>query len=262
MEKNYLQYVSQTKSLLTPEGLWENIRRLRPLGHFIKDPEGRWQPLHYPGYTLITPVFPDETVNIKTYCILGDIQQILFRDLNPAKVVPAPLSAFHATIARLISGTDYENRMRNGRNGEFLNEMAAVLSDIPVLKPVKMEFRGVSVSPNGVIMALLDPATEDDYQRLIALRKYIYANKPLQNLGVEPKRLFLGHVTLAYIEDVFNWEDQKTLMELLTALNERFFQSPPPFEITRAEVRRFENYLSFVREDNWPCYQFADVLRF
>lgn len=257
MEKTYGEYNNLIESLLTMEKQGENIRALRPLGHFIKDGGGQWRPLFYPGYTLITPTFQSETVNIGTYCALGDIQQILLQKLNPLKVIPAPISAFHATVARLISGTDYENRMKNGGDNEFLNEIATALSDIPVLKPVRMTVRGLSVSYNGVIMALISPETEDDYHRLMNVRNYIYQNKLLQSLGVEPKRLFLGHVTLAYVEEIFGWDDQKDLMEILTALNARFFEAPLPFVISRAEVRQFDNYLNFTREKNWPTYRFA-----
>ncbi|HWQ43810.1 MAG TPA: hypothetical protein VN456_17510, partial [Desulfosporosinus sp.] len=121
---------------------------------------------------------------------------------------------------------------------------------------VKYEVKGLSVFPQGVIAAIVSPVTENDYQRLQALRDYLYTDKVLKNLGVERKRSFYGHITLFYIEEKLSGKDRRMLADAVIDINKRFFSTPLPFNLTRAEVRKFNNFSEFYRRDYWPVYVF------
>lgn len=79
-------------------------------------------------------------------------------------------------------------------------------------------------------------------------------NHELIHLGVERKRAFNGHISLLYIEENLTDDDRRALADLLIAINDQFFQTPLPYNIAQAEVRKFNNFLSYYRQDDWPIY--------
>jgi hypothetical protein len=257
MDKTFIEYQQQIDSCLTENVLRETIQELRPLRLFIKDDLGEWLPLRHAGFTLITPIFEDEVENIKAYVRLSDLQQMIIQKLDPALYVPAPVSAFHQTIARLVSGSDFDNQIRGAREELFIKLMKQELAQLPQFEKIQMEIRGITVLPGGFIAALVIADNEDEYQRLLLLRSKLYTNKELQNFGVEPKRPFIGHITLAYIQAPLDLDNQKNLIKTIQTINQDFLATPIAFEVVRAEVRKFENYLRFFRELDWPVYRFG-----
>lgn len=254
-DKSFHDYQQQLEAKLMKSTIRETIEQLRPKELFTKDHQGEWQPHRHAGYTIITPNFTDEVDNVKAYVRLGDAQQQLIRNLDPSRYVLAPISAFHQTIARLISGPAYENQIM-GRDQLLIDALSQELKQFPKYRLIKMTIRGISVLAGGFIAALLETANEDEYHRLISFRKLLYSNEVLKNLGVEPKRSFVGHVTLAYLQAPLNQENGNQLLANVQMINQRYFSTPIPFDITRAEVRKFDNYLAFYRKPNWPLVQF------
>ena len=257
MDKTFIEYQQQIEISLTENVLRETIRNLRPLQLFIKDSLGEWLPLRHEGFTLITPTFEDEKENITAYVRLGDLQQLIIQKLDPALYVPAPVSAFHQTVARLVSGSEYENQIRGVREEFFIKQLKQEFSQLPQLETIKMEIRGIAVLAGGFVAAVISAVNEGEYQRLLSFRSTLYSNEVLQNLGVEPKRPFIGHVTLAYIQAPLTQDNQESLLKIIKAINQNFLATPIAFEIARVEVRKFENYLKFYREMDWPVYRFG-----
>lgn len=256
LDKTYDEYQQQIQTKLSELTIRETIDQLQPLELFIWDRQGEWKPRRHAGYTLITPNFPDDAVNIKAYVHLGDTQQRFFGKLESGQYVLAPVSAFHLTVARLVSGPEYEKRIMGRQDQFFIETLAKEFRQFPSFKSIEMMIRGVSVLPGGFIAALLEAAQEDDYQRLLSFRNQLYGNGTLKSFGVEPKRPFIGHVTLAYIQARLNQENRNNLLETIQTINQRYFATPVPFEITQAEVRKFDHYLKFDREPSWPVVQF------
>jgi hypothetical protein len=117
--------------------------------------------------------------------------------------------------------------------------------------------KGMVVSEHGVIMAIVAPVSEEDYLNLQTFRNEIYDDKVLINLGVERKRSFKGHITLAYVEEELTAEEKESLAALIIDINNQFFRHPISYPIIRAEIRMFYDFLRFYREECWPAYDFA-----
>lgn len=254
MKISYADYVKQVEHLLKENTIRGIANQVKTLGKFKKSNVGVWEPIQYEGYTLITPTFLDDQDNAGCYGILNKVREDLWEDLNFPQIVHAPATAFHMTVARLISSDIYETRLKNTHEEEFLLTIQELFSRISLLGPLKFEVKGLSIFPQGVIAALVSPVTEGDYQRLQAFRDSIYGDKVLTDLGVDRKRGFNGHISLFYLEEELSGNDRRILAEALIAINKRFFQTPLPFQITRAEVRKFNNFLNYYREGSWPVY--------
>ena len=228
---------------------------------FVKDGPGEWLPLPHAGYTLITPTFADDTENFNTYTKLDDIRQLIARALDPDQYVPAPLAAFHQTVARLVSGPECEHQnpeMERARFEEhFIKQMREVFAFLPQFGPIQMEIKGISVLPGGFIAALLTTVDEGEYQRLMSFRAQVYQNQELRKFGVEPQRPFVGHVTLGYLQVPLKPVTQKDLYEMMLMINRLTFVTPVSFKISRVDLRKFNNYLWFFRESDWPVYRFS-----
>ncbi|MDA8227514.1 MAG: hypothetical protein M0T74_07385 [Desulfitobacterium hafniense] len=254
MELSYSDYDKHVEHLLKEETIKEIATEVKTFGKFKKNSMGQWEPIKYEGYTLITPTFPDDQDNAGCYEVLNEAREVLLRDLGLPQIVTAPSSALHMTVARLISDNVFETRVKNSREQEFLLVLQQLFAQITSFGPLECKVKGLSIFPQGVITALVSPVTEAVYQRLQVFRNNIYQDKLLIDLGVERKRSFHGHITLFYIEEELSRHDKGMLAQAIININKRFFLTPLMFNITRAEVRKFNNFSGFYREDSWPAH--------
>ena len=256
MEMNYSDYMQYVSSILKEGKIRRSVQEARTFGKFTKSEQGQWVPVNYAGYTCITPV-PESKQENDTSFLIHKAQQELLRGLNPAKSVPAPADALHMTIARLVSGDVFADGIMNKHEMKFITAASRLFSHISVAGPLQFTIKGMIVSEHGVIMAMVAPRSEDDYLCLQSFRDDIYNDKVLSNFGVERKRSFKGHITLAYIEEELTAGEKDRLAELIIDINKRYFLESVPYPIIRAEVRKFRNFLRFYRGDYWPAYHFA-----
>jgi len=256
MEKEFKEYINFIENSLTKESIREAANLAGTLGKFSITANGRWEPVYYPGYTLITPTFGDDAENEGSYKILSDIKESIAGKSDLSKLVIAPDNALHMTVARLISGKVFEKNILGTGENEFLNAMRQLFSKLAISGRLRFEIKGISVFPQGVIAAMISPVYEDDYNCLQYFRDYIYSDKTLKELGVERKRGFKGHITLFYIEKELSAIEKQKLSEVIIGINGRFFTEPLPFYIKRAEVRRFDNFFGFYRKENWAAFEF------
>lgn len=258
MELTYREYLAYVEKVLKEETIRELAGQVKTLGKFRESSEGQWEPVAYPGYTVITPTLADDRENIGFYGLLSDIGEELFWKILFPGIVWAPTIAQHMTIGRLISGDVFVSRILNSREEELLfslNKLFTKVSNRGILGnsgTLRYEVKGLSIFPQGVIAAIVSPAAEDDYRRLQIFREYLYTDQVLMNLGVERKRSFHGHITLFYIEEELSEKDKSLLADAVIDINRRFFSMPLPFNIGRAEVRKFDNFTEFYRKDQWP----------
>lgn len=256
MEMEYVDYLRYVEKVLEEEAIREFASQLKTFGRFKESSDGFWEPVPYSGYTLITPTFQDDLENVDLYRLLCEIREELFWNILFPGIVWAPNIALHMTIGRLISGDVFANSIMNLREEEFLLALSQLFLKMSSSRysSLKYEVKGLTIFPQGVIAAVVSPVTEVDYQRLQEFRDYLYTDKALKNLGVERKRSFYGHITLFYFEEKLSKKDRRILADAVIDINKRFFVTPLTFNITRAEVRKFENFLDFYRRDHWPVY--------
>jgi len=65
---------------------------------------------------------------------------------------------------------------------------------------------------------------------------------------------FTGISLYFYIEENLSGKDRKMLADAVTDINKRFFSKSLPFNLTRAEVRKFDDFSEFYRQNHWPVY--------
>lgn len=261
MDMTYPEYLQFVDTHLTPGVLKAALERLEPKKLFENDALEEWRPLRHAGYTLITPLFGEERENIMTYVKLGDVQQLILRKLNPAYCMAAPISAFHQTVAGLVSGSHYEQQIAPRLDGFFIKQIDMELTRLPQLELIQMEIRGIAVLPGGFIVALLSTIDKWEYQRLISFRSQVYRSEALRNLGVAPEWPFIGQITLAYLQASLKPEEQNQLSEAVLKINHDHFITPLPFALSRAALYKFENDLHFFRAPHWPVYRLHHGLR-
>jgi hypothetical protein len=259
MEISYPDYIKKVEHILKEETLKEIALKVKTLGKFKKSATDQWEPVPYAGYTMITPTLGSDLENSNTYLRLLELQEILSKSLDLSKIVRAPAKALHMTVARLISGETFEKMLEYSHEFELLTSCTQLFSQITVSRPIEFEIKGLSIFPQGVIGAEVSPRTENDYQMLQTLRDCIYNDQALTDLGVDRKRGFHGHITLFYIEEKLYENDREILASAVTDINRDYFQVALPYYLARAEIRKFDNFLSFYRQDSWPFLKFTSL---
>lgn len=255
MEKGYEEYRTCVNNLLEEEKINGVLENVNCVGKFVLGEGNNWEPLEYQGYTFITPPLREDLNNIDSYQLIQTVKRELAKHINLDKAVEAPNNALHVTIARLISGEKYLSYIKEKNEKSFLEYFNKLFSKLIISGQLNFEIKGVTVFPNGIIAAVISPIEINDYTCLQSLRDYIYLDKRICMYGVERKRSFLGHITLFYIERDLEAIEKEIILSSITAINEKYFKNTVPFIIKRAEVRKFDNYLSFDREYDWPVFE-------
>ena len=256
MEMSFAEYMMYINDMLKEDAIREAVNSLKPLGKFTMSDKGLWEPVHYAGYTLITPTSINDCDNSHSYSVLLDVKKGLSEHINFSKCVEAPNNALHMTVARLISGEAFESTIKGINESKFLNYLKVLFSKLAISGQLKFEIKGISVFTQGVIAAVVSPVHKDDYLCLQDFRDYIYTDKKIKEFGVERKRNFNGHITLFYIEKELNIEEKKKLSDAIIETNKNIITKNLHFFLSRVEVRRFNNFLSFDREEDWAVFEF------
>jgi 2'-5' RNA ligase len=258
MEDSFNEYNERISYMISQEAIrWKSGQLTPPTHRFVRGVYGDWEPVGHPGYTVITPTFVDESENIDTYARLGDVQHFLLKRLGIVTNAPAPVTAFHLTIADLVAGGTYTEKVQGSKQQQLLQALSFVFNQLALDGEIRLQVLGLSLFATGFIIAVVGAADASGYERLMLFRNAVYDDTQLCNLGVERKFKFTGHITLAYIEDVLSEQDRGRIAETLTAANRNLFAKPLPLEVVRAEIRKFDDMSAFYRQGGWPVFDFA-----
>jgi 2'-5' RNA ligase len=255
---NWEEYNQRVSAWLTLGGIKQKTDEVAgPAHRFRREETGEWRALARHGYTITTPPFLEERdlANVATYARLADIQQAVTARLGLGRCSPVPVTSFHFTIVGLASGTTYEEKVSGLEETALRQAVSACFDGLQIRGTIPMEIRGLALFSKGVVIALAGARDEGGYQRLQALRQALYGDDVLRRLGVQRKHRFMGHVTMCYIEHRLESQDRAALARSLTQVNEQFFANPLPFNVTRAELRKFDDLSRFYREDRWPILE-------
>lgn len=258
-EDSFNQYNERISSMISEKSIRQISGQLTPPARrFTRGAYGDWEPIDHPGYTVITPTFVDESENISTYAKLGDVQHFLLKRLGVATNAPAPVTAFHLTVADLVAGKTYTEKVQNSKEQQLLQALSFVFNQLALDGEIRLQIFGLSLFAAGFIIAVVGAADASGYERLMLFRNAIYNDTQLRGLGVERKFKFTGHITLAYIEkDALSEQDRDHIANTLTVANCSLFAKPLPLEVVRAEVRKFDDMSAFYREEGWPIFNFT-----
>ncbi len=243
-----------------PEAYQSQVQYIQPSPKFFRDPAGQIQPADFPGYTIISPPWVDDTDNQGFYQHLEGYQQRVLHQLEPGLVIPVPAQSFHFTLADLIWASAYDHATENP---DFETQLHQRVADsfhksealVQAEKPIYWQVIGLFLRTRALGVCLV-PKDEDSHNRVIELRRMIYQNSDLIGLGIEQQYNFTAHITLGYFGEVAATVERESLAEQLIQLNEVWLEDEQTMQVQRAELRKFDDMTRYYRQPDWPSVTF------
>lgn len=259
MDDTYQVYLNRVVRQTLPERYLSNLQHIQESPKFKADESGTSKPVHFPGYSVITPTWKDDLKNPEFYQHMQECQTQLLQQIPGDWLVPLPPESFHFTLADLIWADAYQQAIATPKWQDDLHaKMANIFEECSHLgngEPIHWQVFGIMVS-NRSIGVLLVPVDEQSYERIVQLRRAIYQNQGLIGLGIEQNYDFTGHITLAYFGKIPPTLDREALSVTLTEFNNQWIDNPKKILVDRAELRQFEDMTEYSREADWPSFVF------
>ncbi|MDJ0733347.1 MAG: DUF1868 domain-containing protein [Nostocaceae cyanobacterium] len=263
MDDNYQTYLNRVARMTLPEAYKTQIQHIQESSKFYPTAEGTRQAAPFPGYTVITPPWEEQSQNSDFFAQLQDCQQQLLQILKDTNlIVPLPPGSFHLTLADLIWENAYLHAIEE--NPQFEENLRSCFAEIfqqyqesitSTQKPIHWQVLGFMIMPRAIGVSLV-PANESSYQQIVNLRRVIYQNPKLIALGVEQQYHFTAHITLGYFGNISPTLNRETLCQKLSDLNLQWLENPPEINIHRAELRKFDDMVRYYRQPDWPSLDF------
>ena len=257
MDDTYQNYVNRVAPMTLPTTHQTQLQNIQKSPKF----DGT-RAVPFPGYSIVTPTWEDDRENYDFYTCLKSCQEELLRQLNSGVIIPVPPETFHVTIADLVWDNRYQDAL--AVNPEFDHQLKTRIAQsfqqyrqsLDIRAPIASQLLGISVFPRAIAVCLV-PKNETDYQRIVALRRSIYQNPGIIALGIEQQYNFTAHITLGYFGDLAPNFEPKPLLTALAELNDRWLENPAPdLKIIQAQLRKFEDMITYNREPDWPVVEF------
>lgn len=270
MDESYQTYLNRVARLTLPATYESNVQHIQESPKFKPYPDGGRKGVPFPGYTVITPPWEEESENSAFYTNLKESQEQLLQQLDQDLIVPVPPESFHLTLTDLIWDSAYRDAV--GENPEFEVQLRdRVAQSFEQYKnyatssnPIRWQLLGLIVMPRALGVCLV-PENENAYERILQFRRSIYQNPALIALGIEQQYHFTAHVTLGYFGDISPQLDHEqpngnTLRDRLRAtlsrLNQQWLETPTELWVRQAELRKFDDMTRYYREPDWPVLKF------
>lgn len=212
----------------------------------------------FPGYSVMTAIATEDATNRALYDKLAALQQELVSQTQTGLITPVKSETFHLTLVDLIwedayrqavkEKPDYEVQLRDRIAHCFQKCQHEVSQD----KPILFEVLGLILRPRAISVGLV-LQQEEDYHRLMALRRAIYQDPQIMALGIEQQYNFIAHVTLGYFGAIAPDLNRDRLCEQLAAINDNWLDREfPPLTANSAQLWKFEDMSTFLRDDSFP----------
>ena len=227
-----------------------------PAGNFHYN-DKTWQPVKYEGFAIVSMV-DDNEGNEPLAKRLIEIQHELKDNLQPVNAFyHLPSDSFHQTIANTLSNERFrKNILDAGLEAVYADMMSDAFNNIPPednIIQVKMKMVGLSIFGTAIgILGIFE--NEETYGRITRFRSELYSDKQLSELDVRMTRPFIGHITLAYIEDNLNKNQRNQLADVISEINEKLEHEELYFNLTKTGLRRYYHLAGFIKQDNYPVY--------
>jgi len=261
LDETYQTYLNRVARLTLPATYESKVQHIQDSPKFQPQPGNGRQAVPFPGYTVITPPWEEDSENSTFYSSLKDCQQQLLQRLDDGMFVPVPPDSFHLTLADLIWDSAY--RDATSQNPEFDVQLRDRISQSFEQykksgtndQPIRWQLLGLMVMPRALGVCLL-PKDENAYERILQLRRSIYQNPSLIALGIEQQYHFTAHITLGYFGDISPQLDRDRVSLILSELNHPWLDSPQELLVHRAELRKFDDMTRYYQEPDWPVLEF------
>lgn len=262
MDDTYPTYINRVARMTARDSYYSQLPNIHESPKFERLADGTTRAVNFPGYSVITPPWENESENQVFYGSLQELQGILEQELTSSLMISLPPESFHLTLADLI----WENRYRDvvGDNPEFEVQLQDQIREsfqqyqglYGTPHPIYWKFFGVIIMPRAIGVCLV-PKDEESYQRVVEFRRCLYQNSGLIGLGVEQQYHFTAHITLGYFGEITTELERDRISSILLDLNEQWLgKETNCFWVRRAELRKFDNMTHFYRDLDFPVVDF------
>lgn len=255
MDEAYQDYVNRVARLTLASTYQAQATHLQPSPKFTLTADGEVQPVLFPGYSVIAPTADSDPANASFFQAMETLQG----QLAATWLVAVPPASFHVTLADLLWDDRY--RSATATNPHFEAQLQARIAEsfqqflaaTPATgAPMCWRFLGLLMRPRA-IAACLVPQEAAAYERVLALRRAIYQNPGLIELGIEQQYDFTAHVTLGYLLKTPDAAERDRLVQTLQQLNDKWLtDEPPALAIEQIELRKFNDMTHFYRNEEFP----------
>ncbi|HEY9708060.1 MAG TPA: hypothetical protein V6D48_07625 [Oculatellaceae cyanobacterium] len=263
MDETYQTYLNRVARLTLPATYTSQLQHIQESPKFKPLPDGSVQAAPFPGYSLVTPPWEEESKdNSAFYVALQELQQKLLQRIDPGLIIPVPPESFHLTLADLIWDSAYRDLEREnpefeeqlqGRIRESFQQYQQSLSNG---NPIGWQRLGIMIRPRAVMMCLA-PEDENSYKRMLQFRRAVYQNSGLIALGIEQQYHFTAHITLGYFGKISPQLDRDRLADSLSELSQQALaEEVTPMSVRRVELRKFDDMMRYYRQPDWPVLDF------
>lgn len=262
MDETYQTYLNRVARLTLPETYKTQLQHIQESPKFKLLPDGSNEAAPFPGYTVCTPTWEEDSLNSEFYNCMQEIQQQLVQQLAPGFMITVPPESFHLTLADLIWDSAY--RAVEQENPHFEKQLQERIqesfkkypSSLSIGKPIEWQILGLMIRPRAIAVCLA-PKDENSYRRMLELRRCIYQNSGLMALGIEQQYHFTSHITLGYFGNIAADLDRDHLCQTLLQLNREAL----PMElialyVQQAQLRKFDDMMHYYRQPDWPIVEF------
>jgi hypothetical protein len=261
LDENYQTFLNRVMRQTLPDTYKSQVQHIQESPKFRLSPDGMWQPTPFPGYTVITPTGSEDRKNRDIYTSLKQYQAQIAQTLGSEMFVPIPSESFHLTIADLIWSDAYLHASETpGFDQQLRDRVANSLRQCQSIitgQAIRFQVVGLMVMPRAIAVCL---ATTDrsGYERILKLRRSIYQNPDLIEIGIEQQYYFTPHITLGYFGKVPSDLDRDRLSQTFDQLHQEWLENYPDneFWIHQVEFRKFNNMAEYIREPDWAKFQF------
>jgi hypothetical protein len=119
-----------------------------------------------------------------------------------------------------------------------------------------MKLIGLSIFNTAIgVLGVIE--SESEYQKIISFRSQFYSDPQLISIDVRMTRPFIGHITIAYIEQELDVLEKTKLATVVNVMNERLNHAAYYFQISSTELRRYHHLAEFKKEPYYPTFNFA-----
>lgn len=256
--QTYLNRVARLTQAVTHQSQLQHIQqspKFKPLS------DGSIEAVPFPGYTVTTPPWGQESENSTFYKNLQEIQTQLSQKLDPGLFIPVPLDSFHLTLADLIWDSTY--RAAISENPDFEEQLKERITSSFQLYEHSLssgsmlcfQLLGLMIRPRAIAVCLA-PKDEDTYNRMLQLRRAIYQNSGLIALGIEQQYHFTAHITLGYFGEIPPDLDRDRLMTTVSDISQgALTEEGIPLCAGRVELRKFDDMMRYYRQPDWPILE-------
>jgi len=260
LDENYQTFLNRVMRLTLPDTYKSQVQHIQESPKFQRS-NGAWTPTPFPGYTVITPPGSEDGKNLGIYESLQRYQKKIADTLGDEMFAPIPPESFHVTIADLIWNGAYLHAAESpGFDDRLRDRVASSLRQSQPMSTgsaIRFQVVGLMVMARAIAVCL---ATTDEmgYERILKVRRSIYQNPDLIEIGIEQQYYFTPHITLGYFGKMSPELDRDRLSQTFDELHQDWLENYPDneFWIHQAEFRKFNNMAEYVRNPDWATFQF------